>query len=179
MKLKEVFLIPTGDELASGIVIDTDSPMIIQKILKEEPNCRCVRLPVTPDDRDALAQRIRESAQQGADLIIIIGGSGSGHLHSELLGEDYTGETMESVLDKYTDTALYGKNGHMWSRLVCGRTGKALTVNVPGPNAEAAAVTEALLAHLDDTCEIINKEMADALRHCYDKSSMGRSDGDV
>lgn len=179
MKLREVFLIPTGDELASGVVIDTDSPMIMQKILRKEPNCRCVRLPVTPDDREVLASRISESAEQGADLIIVIGGSGSGHLHSELLGEDHTGETMESVLDTYTDTALYGKNGHMWSRLMCGRIGKALAVNVPGPNAEAAAVTEALLAHLDEACESINREMADALRHCYDKSSMGRSSDDV
>lgn len=167
MKLKKVFILPTGNELASGIVLDTDSPMILQRLLKEEPNCMVTRFPISADESGAIVSRIRQSVEQGADLVILIGGSGSGHLHSEILGKDCTGESMESLLEESTATALYGKNGHMWSRLVCGWIGSSLIVNVPGPFTEAQAACEALCQNLDGSLQQINAAMAEAVRRCY------------
>ena len=167
MKPKKAFLIPTGDELASGLVLDTDSPMLMQQIIKQAPSCMVTRYPVTLDDAGSIAGRIREAASQNADLVILIGGSGSGHLHSEILGKDCTGESMDSALDTVTSTALYGKNGHMWSRLVCGRLDDTLVVNVPGPYTEAEAACAALLEHLDESLETINQAMAAAVKRCY------------
>ena len=170
MRLEKVFVVPTGNELASGIVLDTDSPMLMQRILREAPNCQFIRWPIALDDTGSIASRIRQSVEQAADLIILIGGSGSGHLHSEILGKDCTGESMESLLEESTATALYGKNGHMWSRLVCGRIGECLVVNVPGPYTEAKAAADALCENLDGSLEQINSSMAEAVRKCYLKN---------
>lgn len=170
MNIEKVFVIPTGNELADGIVLDTDSPMLMQLILKEAPGCQFVRWPVAPDEPGKIAARIRQSVQQGADLVILIGGSGSGHLHSTLLGKDCTGETMESLLDTSAATALYGKNGHMWSRLVCGRIGTTLVVNVPGPYTEAKAAAAALCRTWDGSLKEINTAIAEAVKQCYIKN---------
>ena len=118
MKLDKIFILPTGNELAGGIVLDTDSPMLMQRLLREAPNAMMVRCSVSLDDHGSIASRIRQATEENADLIILIGGSGSGHLHSEILGKDCTGESMESLLEESTATALYGKTdtcGPAWS----------------------------------------------------------------
>ena len=170
MKPERIFILPTGNELVNGIVLDTDSPMLMQRLLKEVPNAMITRLPVSLDESRSIAARIRQAVEQAADLIILVGGSGSGHLHSEILGKDCTGEGMESLLEISAASALYGKNGHMWSRLVCGRIGNCLVVNVPGPYAEAKAAANALCEHLSDSMDQINSAMADAVRACYLKN---------
>lgn len=163
-------IIPTGDELCSGIVLDTDSPMLMQHLLRMNNNCTVRRWSVTHDSMEAITKRIRQCMKQEPDLIILIGGSGSGHLHSDVLGKDYTHAGMESLMDDYAATSLYGKNGHMWSRLVCGYIGKTLVLNVPGPYVEAQAAIKAF-------CELwpggpslsdLNHAMAAAVEKCYE-----------
>ena len=144
--------------------------MLMQRLLKEAPNAMVTRFPISLDEPGSIVTRIRQAVEQAADLIILIGGSGSGHLHSEILGKDCTGESMESLLEESTASALYGKNGHMWSRLVCGRIGGCLVVNVPGPYTEARVAADALCEHLDGSLEQINSAMAEAVRTCYLKN---------
>jgi len=103
--------------------------------------------------------------------VVLIGGSGGGHRFSRTLADDYTHSGMEKILEDKTVSSLYGKNGHLWSRLVCGVIGKTIVFNVPGPYREASAAMEAVYqigavsrANLTD----INHSMAEAVRSCYE-----------
>ena len=164
-------ILPTGSELVSGIVLDTDSPMLMQALLRLNGGCMVCRHPVTEDRPEAIEASIRRCVDAGTDLIILIGGSGSGHLHSDVLGKDYTHTSMEHLLDTFTATSLYGKNGHMWSRLVCGQIGRTMVINVPGPFVEAKAAISAFCAVLEQerepTPRQINQAMAAAVAECY------------
>ena len=162
-------ILPTGNELSNGIVLDTDSPMLMQELLRLNNNCLVCRHPVTEDSPEAIEAVIKRCVAAETDLIILIGGSGSGHLHSNILGKDYTHMSMERILEEAVATSLYGKNGHMWSRLVCGRIGKTLVVNVPGPYVEANAAILAFCSVIGNnpTLHQINQAMADAVAECY------------
>jgi len=169
--INSVEILPTGDELCSSVVLDTDSPMLMQQLLKLNNNCTIRRNAVTQDTQEAITQRIRQCLLQEPDLIILIGGSGSGHLHSEGLGRDYTHAGMESLMDAYRATSLYGKNGHMWSRLVCGYIGKTLVMNVPGPYVEAQAAIKAFCEAWETEPDLntLNNAMAAAVAKCYER----------
>lgn len=173
--IEYVEIIPTGDELKNGIVLDTDSPMLMQRLLRMNNNCTVRRWSVTRDTIEAITERISQCVAQEPDLVILIGGSGSGHLHSKVLGKDCTHAGMESLMDDFAATSLYGKNGHMWSRLVCGYIGKTLVMNVPGPYVEAQAAMEAFceLCETEEnvSLEVINKAMAAAVAKCYERYS--------
>lgn len=171
--IRTAYILPTGDELRNGTVLDTDSPMLMQALLKLNNNCQICRRSVINDSAESIAEEIRFCAETEADLVILIGGSGSGHLHSDLLGKDYTHTGMESLLEHSTATSLYGKNGHMWSRLVCGYIGDTLVINVPGPYVEAKAAIEAFCATMDKDAvpdiKSLNCAMAQAVAACYEK----------
>ena len=173
--IKYVEIIPTGDELKNGVVLDTDSPMLMQHLLRINNDCTVRRWAVTRDTIEAITERIRQCVAQEPDLVILIGGSGSGHLHSEVLGKDYTHAGMERLMDDFAATSLYGKNSHMWSRLVCGYIGKTLVMNVPGPFVEAQAAMEAFCELWETgktvSLEDINNAMASAVAKCYEENS--------
>lgn len=167
--IRSVKILPTGDELKRGSILDTDSPMIMQALLRINPDCEICRCPVLRDDMADITAQILHCAAQGADLIVLIGGSGSGHLHSELLGKDFTHSAMEQLLDQFESTSLYGKNGHMWSHLICGITGHTMVINLPGPYVEAKAAIEAFCNATAETVSLqeINRAMSEAVAACY------------
>ena len=170
--LNNVWILPTGDEIKNGIVRDTDSPMIMSIILREFPDCAVHRASPLNDNLDAISRKIVSCADEGADLIISIGGSGEGSKHSNILAHDYTHHGMDAVLEEKCSTALYGKNGHMWSRLVCGFYKKTLVINVPGPYEEAKVAMEAFVDaynHQEPDIEKINSAMAEAVSMKYVK----------
>lgn len=168
--ISNVFIIPTGNEIKNGIVRDTDSPMIMGVILTAFPDCGVNKLRPVFDNQRTISEEIVRCAKEGADLIITIGGSGEGSKYSEILGQDVTHSGMEEVLEKKCSTALYGKNGHMWSKLVCGCLEDALVINLPGPFEEAKAAIEAFVETYEaeePDIEKINRAMAEAVRQKY------------
>lgn len=163
-------IIPTGDELASGIVLDTDGPAIMGKLLQLNGNAFIARCAPVIDIQQSIADRIKEFVEQGYDLVVLIGGSGGGHRYSTTLGKDFTHSALDSILDDKHMCELYGKNGHMWSKLVIGRMKNAIVFNVPGPYAEATATIGAFAeAYEKDSgdLEAINKSMMAALKAQY------------
>lgn len=168
--INSVEIIPTGDELRCGAVLDTDSPMLMQQLLRRY-DCTVRRWAVIPDSAEAVTEKIRQCLEGKPSLIILIGGSGSGHLHSEVLGKDYTHAGMEALMDHYAVTSLYGKNGHMWSRLVCGYVDETLVINVPGPFVEAQAAIEAFCEQWEKGAALnaLNNAMAAAVAKCYER----------
>jgi molybdopterin biosynthesis enzyme len=164
--LNNVVIIPTGDELNEGIVLDTDSPMIMQEIIRLNGKCNILRSRPVYDKEDKIIECIKSYAAGKADLIIIIGGSGGGHRYEKTLGKDYTHSALDLILKEKYSSEVYGKNGHMWSKLTCGKLGETLVINVPGPYDEACAVIKAFCraykADKDDL-EGMNRSMMKAL----------------
>ena len=168
---KSATIIPTGDELSEGIVLDTDSPMLMQTLLSINGKMRVTRLAPVIDVQKSIIDAIIESAKV-SDLIVLIGGSGGGHRHSETLGKDFTHSSLEEILSNKFSHEIYGKNGHMWCKLVIGMVKETLVINVPGPFDEAKAAILAFKAeYLKDSrnLENMNKAMIEAVKSEYGK----------
>lgn len=163
-------IIPTGDELAEGIVLDTDSPAVMGQLLAVNPSAFVARTAPVIDKEENITNTIKGFAGEGYDLIILLGGSGGGHRYSSTLGKDYTHTSLDSILEDIHEGALYGKNGHMWSKLVIGRLGNAVVFNLPGPYEEACATIKAFKESYlksEEDLELINKNMLEALKAKY------------
>jgi molybdopterin biosynthesis enzyme len=166
--MKNIVIIPTGNEVKEGIILDTDSPMIMQTLLKNYPDCRIVKTAPVKDVETAISKEITKNAEEGADLIVLIGGSGGGHRYSNTLGEDYTHTALMDILEEKHFTEIYGKNGHMWCKLICGTIKDTVVVNVPVPYAEAKAAIEAFKESYEGNPLVkVNKEMAKAVQSQY------------
>jgi len=143
--MKYVYILPTGDEIKSGIVLDLDAPEIIKQVVCAYPMAEVTRLCPIADEEDAIFNKIDEISKRNPDLIVLIGGSGGGHRFSKSLGRDFTHSALERCLDEHSSHEIYGKNGHMWTKLICGKKENTMIVNVPGPYVEANAAFEAFL----------------------------------
>ncbi|WP_289000894.1 molybdopterin-binding protein [uncultured Megasphaera sp.] len=164
-------IIPTGNELSQQIVIDTDSPLIMKWLLQHDGTIEVSRIAPVIDQEDAIIQAVQTQYEtKQADLIILIGGSGEGHLHSTILGKDFTHASLETILTDIHAGAIYGKNGHMWSKLLIGYYKKALVFNLPGPYEEVEVTIKAFLeAYAMDSHDLqaINERMVNALKNKY------------
>lgn len=167
---KNATIIPTGDELNAGIVLDTDSPMLMQTLLAINGGAQITRLAPVVDKENLIIYAIEDVANNGSDLIVMIGGSGGGHRYSNTLGKDYTHSSLEQILENKFTQEMYGKNGHMWCKLVIGKIADTLVINVPGPFDEAEAAIGAFKkAYTNDgnNLEGINKAMMEAVKAKY------------
>ena len=165
--IKSAVIIPTGDEIASGVVLDTDSPEVMRQLLALEPTMSVSRCAPVRDEEDAIVRAVAEVAQT-VDLVVLIGGSGGGHRFDPALGRDFTHTALEQVLEDVVSRRLFGKNGHLWCRLVCGRLGSTLVINLPGPFVEAKSAMEAFCQSIeDDDPETINQAMIAAVMETY------------
>ncbi len=170
LMFNKAVIIPTGDEVKEEIVLDTDSPMIMQELIKLNGNCNVVRYSPICDKQDEIIECIKKVVHEGSDLIVIIGGSGGGHRYSNTLGKDYTHSSLDLLLEEKYASVIYGKNGHMWSKLLCGKIGTTMIINVPGPYDEAQAAIKSFCASYEkneDDLKEININMMKAVREQY------------
>lgn len=143
--INKAVIIPTGNEVLNGVVTDTNSPAIIQILLENYPACQITRLKPVMDKENEIVEIIDKCVNDANDLIIIIGGSGGGHRHSASLSEDYSHSAMLKYLSDYSAIEIYGKNGHLWSKIVCGKKNSSMIINVPGPYVEAIAAARTIV----------------------------------
>jgi molybdopterin biosynthesis enzyme len=165
-----ISIIPTGDEILLGIVVDTSSAYILQEFIKKYPDCEITRKTPVADKTDNIIKAMERCVASKADLVILTGGSGGGHRYSSTLSEDYTHCALGEYLDEFEESEIYGSNGHLWCKLVCGRKKKSLVINLPGPYVEACAALDAFL-EVYDPKEIklsqINQRMIHAVYNQY------------
>ena len=163
--MKTVYILPTGNEILNGTVLDLDTPEIMGQVVRHYPAAEVVRLSPLVDEEDAIFKKIEEIAARGPDLIILVGGSGGGHRHSSSLAKDFTHSALSRYLDQKSTREIYGKNGHLWCKLICGRKAQTVIVNVPGPFQEAKAAAAACLNALagDRDLDGICADMAEAV----------------
>lgn len=168
-------IIPTGDEILDGIVVDTDSPAVIQEIIKSFPKCRVTRLAPVRDAEEDIINKVDECVNEKYDLIVLIGGSGGGHRYYESASKDYTHSALERYLDTIESNDIYGKNGHMWCKLIAGTIGQSLVMNVPGPYVEATAAAGAFMEVLSSSRDL--RMLVDAAANAVLKTY--KSGGDI
>lgn len=165
--MKRAVIIPTGEEIKSGLVLDTNSPAIMEIILEKYPMAVVLRAEPAADEMGAISQAIM--LYQDSDLIIIIGGSGGGKKYDSSLAPDVTHTVLENLLVDRQIKEIYGYNGHLWSRLIIGRFGNAIVANVPGPMVEAVAASKAIVQGLaaGNDLSSISGETAEAVMDQY------------
>lgn len=132
-------IIPTGDEILDGTVIDTNSPAIMKILLENFPACEIFRVRPVQDLEEEIICKIKLCLDRSFDLIVLIGGSGGGRKFLPELRPDLTHSAMISFLKDYAVKEIYGKNGHLWARIVAGMKNSTCFINVPGPYTETVA----------------------------------------
>jgi molybdenum cofactor synthesis domain-containing protein len=143
--LKRMRVFPTGHEVLAGVVEDTNSPYLKNEF--ERAGYRVSIARPLPDDCLAIANAIDDALHEAYGLIVTTGG----------VGAEVKDQTIEATqrLDpgaatpwviKYPPTGRHAKAG---VRIGVGSAGKALIVNLPGPNDEVRACAAVLLAALD------------------------------
>lgn len=167
--ISKAMIIPTGNEIKDGTVLDLDCPRIMEELIRLNPEMVVTRLAPIVDVEETIVETMQTCWEAQADLIVLVGGSGGGHRFSETLGRDYTHSAMEMWLDRKVSYEIYGKNGHMWSKLVCGMKGACFIINVPGPVMEASAAIKAFVQSMREGGDIrqINQNMARAVMAQY------------
>lgn len=172
--IESALILPTGDEIAAGIVLDTDSGEVLNQLLRLSPACTVVRAAPLPDREDTIRTALTKATGK-YDLVVLIGGSGGGHRFSDTLGRDYTHSVLAELLSPCYFREIFGKNGHLWCKLLCGKREDTLFINLPGPFVEAQAAIKAFCAsyqeHPEDL-EAINRAMAKAV---YDQYPAGKA----
>jgi molybdopterin biosynthesis enzyme MoaB len=173
--MDNVAIIPTGDEMVQGVVLDTNSPALMEIILEKYPRCCVTRTTPVGDDPLAIKKILNQHTDN--DLMIFIGGSGGGKRYDSGLAADVTHVTLDSMLSVKVVKEIYGYNGHLWSRLVIGRLGrKTMVANVPGPFTEALAAGRALIEGIAErkSLEAISEDMAFAVLSQYPNGGQKR-----
>ena len=167
--MKLAIIVPTGDEIKSGVVLDTDSPEILQQLIRRFPNIQALRMPPLVDDEAHIEDQLHSILKHSPDLVVFVGGSGGGHRFSPSLGRDFTQSALEKQLEIKAVREIYGKNGHLWCKLLCGKKDGAIIINVPGPYTEAKAAMEAFLRCYTPEADLnrINEAMAQAMLDQY------------
>ena len=143
--MKAAYIVPTGDEIRDGTVLDLDSVELMRQLLEFDPPLEVTRVCPVADRQADILQKIGSLVELEPALIVLIGGSGGGHRYSETLGKDYTHSALEDFLSECAKHEIYGKNGHLWTKLLCGKKGDTVILNVPGPFVEAQAAFAAYL----------------------------------
>ncbi len=137
--MRKILILPTGDEVFSGIILDTNSPKIMAKILEDYPAAQITRATPLKDRQAEILNALQIGVEAGNDLIITIGGSGGGGKYSHSLAPDYTHEAILQLAPDAARISIFGYNGHLWSKIVVGKVEQTLIITLPGPQVEALA----------------------------------------
>ena len=70
------YIIPTGDEIKNGTVLDLDSPRIMESLVRLNPEMVITRLAPVVDVEANIVDTMQRCIDGGADLIVLVGGSG-------------------------------------------------------------------------------------------------------
>ncbi len=136
------------------------------KLIREslsQLDCRVVKYEVVPDDRDVIAGKLAEWADEGnIDVILTTGGTG-------LSPTDVTPEATLSIVDKVVPgfaeamrtQTLSQTPMAMLSRATAGVRGRCLIINLPGSPKAVRECLEVILPAIPHAVEIIKGEVTE------------------
>ena len=121
-----------SDRCSQGLLEDTAGPSVVALLRRQWPAAE-ITTGLLPDDEEAIAGKLIELSQQGAALILTVGGTGLGP-------RDRTPEATRRVIDREVPGLAEAmrfncaaRNPFAWlSRGVAGLKGNTLIVNLPG-----------------------------------------------
>ena len=124
--------ITISDRCSQGLMQDTAGPAVVV-LLREHWPLAEVRTALLPDDEDAIAALMNQLVQEGASLVLAVGGTGLGP-------RDRTPEATRRVIDREAPGLAEAmramgaaQNKFSWlSRGVAGLKGSTLILNLPG-----------------------------------------------
>jgi molybdenum cofactor synthesis domain-containing protein len=143
-----------SDRCSEGLMEDTAGPAVIA-LLRSEWGDAEISTTLLADDEDEIAGTLDKLCQDGADLILTVGGTG-------LSLRDRTPEATRRVIEREVSGVAeamraYGaeRNPFAWlSRAVAGLKGSTLIVNLPGSQRGAAESLTSILPLLRHGMEV-------------------------
>lgn len=160
---KRVIVFPTGAEVESGEIEDTNSPMIIKKFSEAGYNVDLGE--VLKDDLNLFTAKLLRACDHGYGVSISTGGVGAEN-------KDYSVEAIQ-MLDKNAATPYIAKfkTGHSRHskdgiRIGVGQYGLTTFIALPGPNDEVALCIDTVIKGVLEgwSKEILARELAKILR---------------
>lgn len=136
-------IVVCSDSISKGEKEDKAGKAIIERLSKFQVTV--YRYEVIPDEVEVIQKLVKEMQSEGADMILITGGTG-------LAPRDVTPEAIRPLLDKEIPGVMeaarsYGQDRtpySMLSRGVAGLIGKTLVLTLPGSTKGAAESVDAL-----------------------------------
>lgn len=139
---KRAIVFSTGFEIKDGIVKDTNTPVIMERLQKE--GYKVARGHVLDDDENIIASNILDALSEGYGLIVITGG----------VGAEEKDKTVEGILRVDPEAATsyivkyeVGKGRHVKDgvKIAVGKVGETIIIGLPGPTEEARLGLEAAI----------------------------------
>ncbi|HEX4285639.1 MAG TPA: MogA/MoaB family molybdenum cofactor biosynthesis protein [Terracidiphilus sp.] len=139
-------VLTVSDRCSRGEAHDTAGPAAVALLRQEWPEDARIETALLPDEPEQISQKILDWVEQGAHLVLTVGGTGLGR-------RDQTPEATRRVLDREAPGIAEAmramgatSNPMAWlSRGVAGTRGRTLIVNLPG---SLRAVEESLTSIL-------------------------------
>jgi len=130
---KRIMVFPTGFEVKRGMITDTNTPYITQRM--EEAGYKVTKGEILDDQADFIAAKLNDAIHSGYGLIITTGGIGA-----------------EDKDRTYIVKFEQGKGRHekIGVRIAVGKMGSSLIISLPGPNDEVRLALEELLKALGE-----------------------------
>jgi len=144
---KRIMVFPTGFEVKRGMITDTNTPYITQRM--EEAGYKVTKGEILDDQADFIAAKLNDAIHSGYGLIITTGG----------IGAEDKDRTVEGVLlvdpqaaTPYIVKFEQGKGRHekIGVRIAVGKVGSSLIISLLGPNDEVRLALEELLKALGE-----------------------------
>jgi molybdopterin adenylyltransferase len=141
-------VVTVSDRCSQGLMTDTAGPAVADLLKRTWPQAD-VRTELLPDDEDRIATTIERFCEEGAALVLTVGGTGLGP-------RDRTPEATLRVIDREAPGLAEAmrangarQNAYAWlSRAVAGMRGAALIINLPGSRRGAEESLASILAVL-------------------------------
>ena len=145
-----IAVITVSDRCSQGLMSDTAGPAVVALLREHWPDAE-IGTTLVPDDEETIASTLLRFCDQGAALVLTVGGTGLGP-------RDRTPEATRRVIDREAPGLAEAmrangarENVYAWlSRGVAGLRGATLILNLPGSRRgaeESLAPIVALLRH--------------------------------
>jgi molybdenum cofactor synthesis domain-containing protein len=143
-----------SDRCSQGLLEDTAGPAVVALLRKQWDEAE-IWTGLLADDEDAIAIMLEKLSQEGASLVLTVGGTGFGP-------RDRTPEATRRVIDREAPGLAEAmrargaeRNPYAWlSRGVSGLKGTTLIVNLPGSKRGAGESLDSILSLIRHGLEI-------------------------
>lgn len=147
-------VVTISDRCSQGEMTDTAGPAVVEILTRQWPEAR-IETALLPDEEDAIVMILEQFADDGAALVVTVGGTGLGP-------RDRTPEATRRVIDREAPGLAEAmrsigaaKNQFAWlSRGVVGLRGAMLIVNLPGSERGATESLRSILKLIGHGMEV-------------------------